>query len=315
MQSLELRDVAIRFGRLQALDGLDVALAAGRVTLLAGPNGAGKSTLIRVLLGLVRPDRGHVVIDGREVQVDRAFKERLGYLPESVAFSETLTGREVLAFFARARGVPKPRIAVTLERVGLAHAADRSVRDYSRGMRQRLGLGVAILSEPELLVLDEPSGGLDQDGLSILWSVLAEWKAAGRIVLLASHEIALLETRVDDVCLLSAGKRVAYGTPEELRRSAALPLRLHLSLDQNGHSAAAADLLGAMRALRPGHALVPKEGEVELELGAKELLAMLDLGARHHGAVRDLRVKEPPFDEVYRRLLDDTRRGPPAGAP
>lgn len=308
MKSLELRDVAIRFGRLQALDGLDLALEGGRVTLLAGPNGAGKSTLIRILLGLVRPDRGRILIDGREVHVDRALKERLGYLPESVAFSETLSGREVLAFFAHARGVAKPRIQATLERVGLAAAADRPVRDYSRGMRQRLGLGVSILSEPELLVLDEPSGGLDQDGLSLLWSVLAEWKAAGRIVLLASHEIALLETRVDDVCLLSAGRRVAYGTPAELRKRAGLPLRLHLSFDRNGHSAAAADLLAAMRLARPDDDLEPRDGELELELGPKELLPMLDLGARHEGAVRDLRVKEPPFDEVYRRLLDDSRR-------
>ena len=113
---------------------------------------------------------------------------------------------------------------------------------------------------------------------------------------------------------ISAGKRVAYGTPVELRRSAALPLRLHLSLDQNGHSTAAAELLDAMRAFRPGDALVSHEGEVELELGAQELLAMLDLGARHHGAVRDLRVKEPPFDEVYRRLLDDSRRELAVGA-
>lgn len=308
MKSLELRDVAIRFGRLQALAGLDLSLAGGRVTLLAGPNGAGKSTLIRILLGLVRPDRGHILIDGREVTVDRALKERLGYLPESVAFSEMLTGREVLAFFASARGVARARIQATLERVGLAAAADRAVRDYSRGMRQRLGLGVSILSEPELLVLDEPSGGLDQDGLSLLWSVLAEWKAAGRIVLLASHEIALLETRVEDVCLLSAGKRVAYGTPAELRKRAELPLRLHLSLDQNGHSAAAAALLSAMRDARPGVELVPVAGELELELEPRQLLPMLDLGARHHGALRDLRVKEPPFDEVYRRLLDDTRR-------
>ncbi len=311
MKTLELRDVAVHFGRLKALDGLDVALEGGRVTLLAGPNGAGKSTLIRVLLGLVRPDRGRIVIDGREVLVDRALKERLGYLPESVAFSEVLTGREVLAFFAAARGVDRARIGVTLSRVGLAAAADRAVRDYSRGMRQRLGLGVAILSSPELLVLDEPSGGLDQDGLSLLWSVLDEWRAAGRVVLLASHEIALLETRVDDVCLLAAGRMVAHGSPAALRKKAELPLRIHVSLDREEHAAETEAFLATVRETRSGVATELVGAELEIELGQQELLPLLDLGARHAGALRDLRVKEPPFDEVYRRLLEGAREGAP----
>lgn len=310
MKRLELRDVAITFGRLRALRGLDLALEGGKVTLLAGPNGAGKSTLIRVLLGLVRPDRGRIVLDGREVRVDRAFKSELGYLPESVAFSESLSGREVLGFFAYARGVARPRIAVALERVGLTAAADRPVRDYSRGMRQRLGLGVAILSEPSLLVLDEPSGGLDQDGLSLLWSVLDEWRRAGRIVLMASHEIALLETRVDDVCLLADGGLVAHGTPSELRRRAQLPLRVQMRLDQNGHAADARALFSAMRDAHPSAPFVQHDAELEVEVGQSELLPLLDLGARHPGAVRDLRVKEPPFDEVYRRLLTQREAAP-----
>ncbi len=307
MKTLELRDIAVHFGRLQALDGLDLALEGSRVTLLAGPNGSGKSTLLRVLLGLVRPNRGRIVVDGSEVRVDGALKQRLGYLPESVAFSEALSGREVLSFFARARGVARVRVAATLERVGLSTAADRPVRDYSRGMRQRLGLGVAILSTPELLVLDEPSGGLDQDGLAVLWSILDEWRAAGRIVLMASHEIALLETRVDSVCLLASGRRVADGTPAELRRWAGLPLRIHMRLDQNGHAADAKALLFSMRLARPDAEIVEHDAEVEIEIAQSELLPLLDIGARHPGALRDLRVQEPPFDEVYRRLIETAK--------
>lgn len=317
MESLEMRDVAVRFGRLDALAGLDLALSAGEVTLLAGPNGAGKSTLIRVLLGLVRPDRGQVVVDGASVKVDRALKARLGYLPESVAFSDALTGREVLAFFARARGVAKERIAATLERVGLSHASDRLVRDYSRGMRQRLGLGVSILSTPELLVLDEPSGGLDQDGLVLLWSVLDEWRAARRVVLLASHEIALLETRVDRVCLLSAGRRVAHGTPAELRKRAALPLRLHLEL-ANEASAERDALVAAIGEISSASVVRDRAAELEIEILPSGLVPMLQLWARHGGVVHDLRVKEPPFDEVYRRLLERPQGAgvsPPVGAP
>src|SRR5690606_31237042 len=135
--------------------------------------------------------------------------------------------REVVAFFASARGAPRARVAAVLERVGLEGASRRAVRGYSRGMRQRLGLAVALVASPDILVLDEPTGGLDQDALVLLWSVLDEWRAAGRIVLLASHEIALLERRVDRLALLASGRLVAEGTPAALRRSARLPLRVH----------------------------------------------------------------------------------------
>ena len=309
MQRLELEDVCVRFGRLSALDGLGISLGSGRVSLLAGPNGAGKSTLIRVLLGLVRPTRGKLTVDGREVRVERALKERIGYLPESVAFADALTGREVLAFFASARGVEKARVARTLARVGLASAADRAVRGYSRGMRQRLGLGVAIMHAPELLVLDEPTGGLDQDGLTTLWSILDEWRSEGRIVLLASHEIALLETRVDDVCLLSRGRAVARGTPHELRDLVGLPLRVRMALDQNGHASDARALVEQLRERWQDVPMTQTGADLDVVVARSRLLPLLEMQTAHAGAVRDLRVQEPPFDEVYRALLEQPEVG------
>lgn len=303
MNTLSLDDVAVRFGRVRALDGLTLRAEAGSVVMLAGPNGAGKSTLIRVLLGLVSPDRGTIAIDGARTHVDRALRERIGYLPESVAFAESLTGREVIAFFASARGVARSAIDAVLERVGIAYAARRAVRGYSRGMRQRLGLAVALVATPEILVLDEPTGGLDQDGLTLLWSVLDEWRAARRIVLLASHEIALLEHRVDRLALLSGGKLVAEGTPAALRKAARLPLRVHLELEHDEPGRADA-LLTSIRELGRGEIeLGPEALSVDVDPGS--LLPLLDLRARHPGAVRDVRVQEPPFDEVYRRLLQE----------
>ena len=162
--------------------------------------------MMRVLLGLVRPQGGSVTADGRATRVDNRFKAALSYLPEAVAFHENLTGLDVVRFFARARGVSAKRAEQALERVGLAHARRRAVRGYSRGMRQRLGLAAAILPESPLLILDEPTGGLDQEGLSVLWSVLEEWRAAGRMVLLSAHDLALLERRVDRMCVVRSGR-------------------------------------------------------------------------------------------------------------
>ncbi len=302
MKRLELRDVTVKFGAVHALAGVTLELSAGEVLMLVGPNGAGKSTLMSVLLGLVRPDHGELRVDGqvRSLRGD-GIKHFVGYLPEAVAFSDSLTGRQVLRFFAWARGASSKRIDVVLERVGLTHAAGRSVRGYSRGMRQRLGVGVAILSEPELLILDEPTGGLDQEGLTVLWSVLEEWRDEGRTVLLASHDLALLERRVARICLMSNGRVKAEGTPDALRLRAGLPHRVNFELRECA-AERVSELLGALTEL----GLAPSE-VVErrcfVDVAPDGLLPLMAAQARFPDAVAQLRVLEPQLDQIYERLL------------
>ncbi len=301
MNSLRLEDVVVSFKRVRALRGVTVEAKAGEVLMLVGPNGAGKSTLMQVLLGLVRADSGRVVVDERPLKPTsaravREFREKLGYMPEAVAFSDNLTGRQVLRFFASARGVSKKRIDVVLERIGLTHAARRAVRGYSRGMRQRLGLGVAILAEPELLVMDEPTGGLDQEGLDVLWTVLEEWRERGGIIVMASHDLTLLERRVDQIAVLQQGNLVACGTPADLRASADLPVKVTFDC---------ADERGALReALVDWPVVVDDARGMVIEATTADLLALMRCGANHEDAVKAVRVEEPGLDEVYERLLN-----------
>lgn len=237
---LTVEGLCVRFGTVQALRGVSLSVCPGAVTVVVGPNGAGKSTLMSVILGLLSPTEGRLVVHGTgtaaegeddpgQVVADPShctsiwLRERTGYLPEAASFSANLSGRQVLRFFASARGTPKSAIAPTLDRVGLTDAADRRVGGYSRGMRQRLGLAVAILHSPPLLILDEPTGGLDQRGLSVLWSVLEEWRSAGRTVLLSTHELALIERRADLLYVVADGSLLASGTPDQLREQAGLP--------------------------------------------------------------------------------------------
>lgn len=302
MKRVQARGVSVSFGDVQALDDVSLGLDAGRVTMLVGPNGAGKSTLLKVLLGLVRPDQGRIEVDGRVVPIKNPWKARIGYLPESVAFSDNLSGRQVLRFFARARGIPRRRVAEVLDWVGLAAASGRRVRGYSRGMRQRLGLGVAILAEPELLILDEPTSGLDQEGLSVLWQVLREWREAGRLVLVSSHDLALMERRIDELCVLRSGRVLAHGSRDDLRHAARLPHRVWF--DVEGTDEERVDVLcGAME--KWGRGRVERlEGRLCVEVPADSILGLMEIQSGFAGAVRGLRVEEPTLDLVYEKLLE-----------
>lgn len=302
---IEIDQLRVRFGTVQAIDGVTIPFEPGEVAVLAGPNGAGKSTLFSVLLGLVTPDDGRILVDGVDVLAGKlrarmAFRHRLGYLPESVAFSENLTGRQVMTFFARARGVSKSRREEVLSLVGLAGPAGRPVRGYSRGMRQRLGLGIAILSEPELLVLDEPTGGLDQEGLSLLWDVLAEWRAAGRTVLVSTHDLALVERRADRVHVLSRGRVVASGSPDSLRQQTQLPVHVSVELGDLGR----AEELAGQLSERLGVPVDLGRGGLRVEVAPADLLDAVRALDRFDGAVAGMRVEEPGLDEVYQRLLE-----------
>jgi Cu-processing system ATP-binding protein len=301
MKGLQGRGVSVRFGQLQALDDMSLSIDTGRAVMLVGPNGAGKTTFIKVLLGLVRPDFAVFELDGKRVEIDNDWKRRIGYLPEAVAFSDNLSGRQTLRFFASARGVARGHVDDVLERVGLAAAARRAVRGYSRGMRQRLGLGVAILSEPDLLVLDEPTSGLDQEGLSVLWSVIAEWRAAGRMVLASTHDLALMERRMDEICVLREGRVLAHGTSEDLRRTAKLPHRIWLEVDQ----AAEAKVELLCEAMRKwGKGRIERVGDrILAEVASDETLELVGIQSGFPGVVRGIRVEEPTLDVVYDKLL------------
>lgn len=302
MKRIEARGLAVRFDKLRALDDVAISLTEGRAMMLVGPNGAGKSTLMKVLLGLVRPDHATFEIDGRRVSIDNAWKENIGYLPEAVGFSENLTGRQLLRFFARARAVDDGRVLDVLERVGLTQAASRAIRGYSRGMRQRLGLAVAILSRPELLILDEPTAGLDQEGLAVLWRVIEEWREAGRMVLTSSHDLALMERRVDDICVLREGRVLAVGTADDLRRTANLPHRIcfEVAADAGGRIEL---LCNAMQ--KWGRGVIERREEgIVAEVPQSAILELVEIQSGFPGVVTGVRVEEPTLDQVYDELLE-----------
>ena len=222
--NVRIDGVVKAYGRHEVLKGISLEVHAGECVALLGPNGAGKTTLFKLILGLVRPGGGQVSIDGMDpaARAFRAYRSEIGFLPENVSFHQAMTGREVLAFYARLKGASASECPVLLERVGLADVAKRRVGTYSKGMRQRLGLAQALLGHPRLLFLDEPTTGLDPSLRRQFYDLIEELRRNGTTALISSHALSEIEARTDRVAIMKAGLLVACGTLDDLRREAGL---------------------------------------------------------------------------------------------
>jgi ABC-2 type transport system ATP-binding protein len=291
--------LAKRYGKRTAVDGVSFTVGRGEVVGLLGPNGAGKTSVIKMLLGLVSPDAGDVLLLGEPADDPRA-RARVGYLPELFRYQPWLTAAEVLDLHVRLSGadVPAARRRECLARVGLADRASGRVGSFSKGMQQRLGLAVALVAEPELVVLDEPTSALDPVGRADVRDILLALKESGVAVLLNSHLLGEVERVCDRAVILDQGRVAAHGTLAELLGGH----RVHLRLDDVGPGALRRlDAAGSVR--REDHAYTVTLGD-EGDLSAvPELVAdLVALGVRVHAV-------EPRRMSLEDRLLGILRTG------
>ena len=288
-----------RYGRRSAVDDVSLEVGRGDVVGLLGPNGAGKTTVIKMLLGLVRPDAGEAMLLGRPA-ADPAARARVGYLPELFRYQPWLRAAEVLALHVRLAGVdvPEAERRDRLALVGLAERAGDRVGGFSKGMQQRLGLAVALVARPEVVILDEPTSALDPVGRVDVRDIVSSLKAQGVAVLLNSHLIGEVERVCDRVVILDRGRVAASGTLAELlgRRE----VRLHLT---HLTPAAEARLAATGHAERAGDrftvALPPDDDGTAVPDLVGDLVA---LGARVHAV-------EPARISLEERLLGILRDG------
>jgi ABC-2 type transport system ATP-binding protein len=217
--AIELQGVVKRFGRTTALDGLTLSVGRGELVGLLGPNGAGKTTTIKLLLGLARPSAGSGRVLGAPLG-DRSARKRIGYLPELFRYQPWLHAREVLALHAELAGIPTTRRGAATDEalalVGLADRADDAVSGFSKGMQQRLGLGVALLGQPDLILLDEPTSALDPVGRTDVRAIVRTARDRGATVILNSHLLTEVERVCDRVVILHHGRTIASGSLDEV---------------------------------------------------------------------------------------------------
>lgn len=215
---IEIAALRKRFGRLQVLDGIDLAIRPGRVTAIVGPNGSGKTTLIKMILGLAYPDEGSITVGGARVDGDAAYRARIGYMPQIARFPENLTGGEVLHMLEDLRGASGGALDEELRALfRLDEHLRKPIRTLSGGTRQKLNALAAFLFRPDLLILDEPSAGLDPVASSLLKDKILRERAAGRTFILTSHIMSELEELSDDIVFLLEGKIRFTGTINDLK--------------------------------------------------------------------------------------------------
>lgn len=202
---IEITGLAKRFGRLEVLRGIDLPIARGRVTAVLGPNGAGKSTLIKCVLGLVRPDKGDIRLDGRSILGDPQARRRIGYMPQTPRLPENLSGADLLALVRGLRGADAATKEALVELFELGPELGKPLRTLSGGTRQKINAVLAFLFQPELLILDEPTAGLDPIASSTLKDAILAERGAGRTAIVTSHILSELEELADDVVFLLEG--------------------------------------------------------------------------------------------------------------
>ncbi|MBI5949348.1 MAG: ABC transporter ATP-binding protein [Chloroflexi bacterium] len=294
---LRAESVSKRYGKVTALDGASIEIEAGRVTAVIGANGAGKTTLIKCIVGLLKFE-GRIAINGVDIsRHGKAARRLVGYLPQNPAFHADLSVAETALFYGGLKGVPASRAREMVETAGLEAHADKTVGALSGGMRQRLALGVALLADPPLLILDEPAAGLDISARLELRRLVGEQRQAGKAILLSTHWLEDVPYVADEALVLDHGKTVFQGPATQLATSGAPGSRLYLRL--NGHSPDAIPLLQGMTSTgsvdRSGDWVVVTCPAADK---ARVVEALVDAGI----GILDFRVEEAPVDAAVLRL-------------
>ena len=300
---ISLQKLNKKYGNETVVSDVNLNIQAGECVVLVGHNGAGKTTLMKLMLGLTRPTSGTVEVLGGNPAFNSAVAQHktLGYLPESVAFYEAMTGREVLAFYAQLKDVPAVECAYLLELVGLSEASKRRVGTYSKGMRQRLGLAQAMLGNPQLLFLDEPTTGLDPSLRHHFYELIDALHKEGATSVISSHALNEVEARANRFIIMKKGVVIACGTLDELYQQAALPVRLHISVTP-GETSSVAERLGSEVSID-----MINNQSLNLSCFNGDKMPLIRRITELGEVVTDMQITPPRLDEVYSHFMNGDR--------
>jgi ABC-2 type transport system ATP-binding protein len=303
---LETKGLTKHYGDFVAVDNLNLSVRKGEVFGLLGPNGAGKTTTILMLLGLTEPTKGEVRVLGFDpARQPLSVKARVGYMPDQVGFYDELTARENLVYIAKLNGIPRDqinrRVEEALERVHLTDVIDKRAGTFSRGMRQRLGLADVLIKNPQLIIMDEPTQGLDPELAHEFLGMIQTLKVEGTTILLSSHLLHQVQAICDRVGLFSKGRMVLQGTVPELARKV-LGGAYRVQIQAEGPSA---KLRKALQELHDVKRVNVVNGRIEVEAQKDIRADAADAVIKAGGRLQGLNVESQSLDEIYTRYFEE----------
>lgn len=299
MKVIELDGLTKRFGNVTAVEDLDLTVEDGTIFGFLGPNGAGKTTTIDLMLDFVRPTAGRVSLFGLDPRSDVAeVRKRTGVLPEGFGVYDRLTGKRHVEFVLDSKGIDDDPMRY-LERTGVADAADRKAGGYSTGMKQRLGLAMALVGEPDLLILDEPSSGLDPNGAREMQQVIREERNRGATVFFSSHIMGQVEAVCDRVAILRGGRLVAEDTMQGLRDAVGGGGRIVVTVSDETAAVKAVNAIDEVGTVEIA------DGQIRVTLDEADKLDILQAMEYAGATVHDFRTEEASMDEVFKAYTQE----------
>ena len=292
---ISLDNVTKRYQSNTVLEKVSLDIRGGECIVLLGHNGAGKTTLIKLILGLISPSEGGVCVLGFDPSKERAniLKKGFGYLPERISFYESMTGMEVLRFYAKLKSTPLDTCDDLLERVGLTEAKNRPIQTYSKGMKQRLGLAQALLGDPQFLILDEPTSGLDPVLRRQVYELVNSKCAEGKTVIISSHSLKEVEAQADRVVIMDQGRVVANGSLPQLYEQAQLQVNIVVTLDVQYTEQVIKQLSGLLATV------TTSKGGLSIDCSVTNKMIVLQKVMNLGDIVDDIQIKLPKLDDIY----------------
>ena len=315
---ITIENLSKYYGEVKAVDHLNLTVNRGEVFGLLGPNGAGKTTTTLMLLGLTEPTAGHATIDGKDcTRQSLAVKAEVGYLPDNVGFYPSMTGRDNLIFTGMMNGLSEQdaqeRAAAMLERVGMTYAADRKAGTYSRGMRQRLGIADVLMKSPEIIIMDEPTAGIDPAGVTDITTLIRNLAVEdGITVLISSHDLYQIQKISDRVGIFVKGRLIACGRIDELGeqlRSKGLYM-FDMFVEKDGQKAWDGEFQNLIRGIR-GVSIIGRrvDGSIHVEASRDIQQDLMKVLISNDYTVREMHQEGGDLTEIYRKYFEAAESG------
>ena len=297
---ISIKNLRKEYGTVTAVDGISFEVKRGEVFALLGPNGAGKTTTIKAILGLIQYE-GDIFIDGMNARENKKrIKKMIGYLPEKVAFYDNLTALQTLQFYAELKGIHDADLPALLKEVNLERDANRKVGGFSKGMVQRLGLAQSLLGTPELLILDEPTTGLDALGAFEVRTKIRELSEQGNTILLSSHILSEVQELSHRVAILNKGSIVAIDTVENLSKKLDVQPKLRIELEHVSD-----EMVQQVSALDGVRDVIVEGNVIEAICPPNAKLSIIKTLEEAGGTVVDFKTVEPSLEEIFIKVVKD----------